>query len=212
MEEFTIPDGYAEIALPIEVSPPRIVINGSAPPRIIQVNCSVPDGEYGAGEEINITVLFTTRIVWRPKLADFSDTWVGSSVDVPQRWVLSNTEKRMLGPLNTVEEFNSQWARGVHPSAQQKRINASQPTIRLATGCRRQNRNCFIPEIQTFHCKANKGALALSWNGHTVRNLDASLDQEELKSALETIPGNKGAFSAYCIATCHMTSYRMHGT
>ena len=48
---------------------------------------------------------------------------------------------------------------------------------------------CAIPEIQFFHCTADGGSLALSWNGHSISGIDVSTDQEELKRLLETIPG-----------------------
>lgn len=48
---------------------------------------------------------------------------------------------------------------------------------------------CAIPEVQFFHCTADGGSLALSWNGHSISGIDVSTDQEELKRLLETIPG-----------------------
>jgi hypothetical protein len=73
LEEFTIPDGESELLLPIEVAPQRLTINGNAPPRVALVNSTIVDGEYGAGHEINITVLFTTAVEWLPVGAAHGD-------------------------------------------------------------------------------------------------------------------------------------------
>ena len=197
-EDFTIPDGHAEAALPIEVSPQRLVVNGSASPRIGEVNCTSPDGEYGAGEELNITVLFTSSIEWQPRDAALSDRWVGSAEDVPRRWVLGSTNNRLYGLATDEGDINTQWARGEHPTARRLPENASHPALRLATGCRGGD-GCFVAEVQAFYCKANQGALALSWNGHVLPNLDVNLDQEQLKSELETLPGTD------CTANCLMS-------
>ena len=67
LEEFTIPDGESELLLPIEVSPKRLTLDGDAPPRALTVASSALDGEYGAGHFINITVLMTTAVEWRPQ-------------------------------------------------------------------------------------------------------------------------------------------------
>jgi hypothetical protein len=66
LEEFTIPDGESELLLPIEVEFRRLSVDGNAPPRIVLVNSTIDDGEYGAGHEINITVTFTTNVEWNP--------------------------------------------------------------------------------------------------------------------------------------------------
>ena len=73
LEEFTIPDGESEVLLPLEVNPTRLTIDGDAPPRVVAVESSSPDYEYGAGHEINITVLFTTAVAWQPKGASLGD-------------------------------------------------------------------------------------------------------------------------------------------
>lgn len=57
LEEFTIPDGESELLLPIEVSPQRLTVDGDAPPRVLSVASPTPDGEYGAGHRINVTVV-----------------------------------------------------------------------------------------------------------------------------------------------------------
>jgi hypothetical protein len=67
LEEFTIPDGESELLLPIEVSPKRLTVDGNAPPRAILVASPTPDGEYGAGHLINVSVLMTTAVDWRPE-------------------------------------------------------------------------------------------------------------------------------------------------
>lgn len=67
LEEFTIPDGESELLLPIEVSPNRLTLEGDAPPLAIAVASPTPDGEYGAGHRINVTVLMTTEVDWRPE-------------------------------------------------------------------------------------------------------------------------------------------------
>lgn len=66
LEEFTIPDGESELLLPIEVEFKRLSVDGNAPPRVVLVNSTSEDGEYGAGQEINITVQFTTNVEWNP--------------------------------------------------------------------------------------------------------------------------------------------------
>jgi|MDSY01.1.fsa_nt_gb hypothetical protein len=190
-ENFPIPDGHAEVALPIEVSPPRLVVNGSGSPRVVRVNCSVADGVYGAGEEINITVRFTTSIAWHPEDADLSDRWVSGAEDAPRRWALDGSKDRMYGLANEENHLSTQWSRWPHPTVHQLPANSSRPSIRLATGCGGSS-DCFVAEHQSFYCKANKGALAITWNGHVLPNLYANLDQEGLKRELQTLPG-KGA-------------------
>lgn len=73
LEEYTIPDGIEEVLLPLEVSLDRIIVEGNAAPRVVSVNCTSPDGVYGAGQELNITVSFTTGIKWEPLRASKSD-------------------------------------------------------------------------------------------------------------------------------------------
>lgn len=72
-EEYTVPDGEAQIVLPISVLPTRISVEGDAPPRVISVNSSTPNGSYGAGDVIDIAVIFTSKVVWRPHDAAPSD-------------------------------------------------------------------------------------------------------------------------------------------
>ena len=67
LEEFTIPDGESELLLPIEVNPTRLTVDGNAPPRVLALRSGAEDGEYGAGHTINVTVLFTTAVDWRPE-------------------------------------------------------------------------------------------------------------------------------------------------
>ena len=66
LEEFTIPDGESELLLPIEVTPKRLSIDGDAPPRVVRVSTAAEDVEHGAGHELNITVLYTSKVEWRP--------------------------------------------------------------------------------------------------------------------------------------------------
>ena len=73
LEEFTIPDGESELLLPIEVSAPRLTVDGNGAPRVVAVNSTAHDGDYGAGQEINITVRFTTPVDWRPEGASYGD-------------------------------------------------------------------------------------------------------------------------------------------
>lgn len=73
IEEFTIPDGESELLLPIDVAPPRLTVDGDAPPKVVAVNTTALDGTYGAGQDINITVEFTTVIEWRPRRAGVTE-------------------------------------------------------------------------------------------------------------------------------------------
>jgi hypothetical protein len=188
LEEFTIPDGESELLLPIEVEFRRLTIDGSAAPRVTLVNSTSEDAEYGAGQEINITVRFTSDIDWRPIGVSDSDRWLGSHHDVPQRWVISGTNKHMSGTASNLYGFNTQWSDGSpHPTAEPIPTNASKPTLRLATGC--LNGECVITEIQSFKCVADHGKFALIWNGHYRTNIDVSSSQEEFKRVLETLPG-----------------------
>jgi len=97
----------------------------------------------------------------------------------------------MVGTAEDAIEFNVQWHDGVHPTAHRMLANATVPTLRVATGCRR-GAPCSVPEIQSFRCAADSGAFTLSWNGYMLTNLDVRLDQEDFKRALETLPGEKG--------------------
>lgn len=76
LEEFTIPDGESELLLPIEVEFRRLSVDGNAPPRVVLVNSTCDDGEYGAGHEINITVKFTTAVQWNPLDASKSERYI----------------------------------------------------------------------------------------------------------------------------------------
>jgi len=188
LEEFTIPDGESELLLPIEVEFGRLTVDGSAPPRIVLVNSTSEDEEYGAGQEINITLRFTTDVDWRPYGVSDSERWLGSDTDVPQRWVISGTNKHMFGTASNEYGYNTQWSNGPHPTTKPIPMNASIPTLRLATGCL-YGGECMIHEIQLFYCVANHGKLSILWNGHYRTNVDVDSTQEELKRVIETFPG-----------------------
>jgi hypothetical protein len=78
LEEFTIPDGESELLLPIEVAPKRLTIDGDAAPRVLVVNSTALDGEYGAGHEINITILYTASVAWTPIGVSDGDRFVAT--------------------------------------------------------------------------------------------------------------------------------------
>ena len=66
--------------------------------------------------------------------------------------------------------------------------DASALKLVLNTGC--DDDACATFEEQTITCKADSGKFALTlYDGGSARNIDAHIDQEGLKSALETIDG-----------------------
>ena len=65
-ERHRIPDGELELVLPLVVHPHRLSINGDGPPRVTEVNTTAEDGQYSAGQQINISVTFTTPVVFDP--------------------------------------------------------------------------------------------------------------------------------------------------
>ena len=118
------------------------------------------------------------------------DRWVGSVIDVPERWVLSGTDKHMVGSAYDALGQNTQWSDGEHPTSHPVKANATTPTLRLATGCQESSSNgCAIPEIQMFRCAADSGSITLFCNGVAISNVDVRTDQEKLKRLLQTLPG-----------------------
>ena len=61
------------------------------------------------------------------------------------------------------------------------------PELILNTGCHFDQ--CTTKEIQRFICTADEGSFALSFNGGVVVNIPASATQDELKNAIESLPG-----------------------
>jgi len=109
---------------------------------------------------------------------------------VPARWIISGSTKHLYGTANDAVGFNAQWTDGAHPTAHTILANATAPVLRLATGCLGARLTaCAVPEVQTFTCAADGGALTITWNGHHATNIKAHSDQEELKQRLEAIPG-----------------------
>ncbi|CAM9804686.1 unnamed protein product, partial [Scytosiphon promiscuus] len=49
------------------------------------------------------------------------------------------------------------------------------PTLRLRTGC--HDDSCSTPEVQTFFCRATRGEFAISFNGETMPNIDAGMNE-----------------------------------
>jgi hypothetical protein len=114
------------------------------------------------------------------------------------RWVLSGSSKHLYGTAADALGFNTQWADGDHPTAHTIAANASAPLLRLATGCLgARSAACAVPEVQTFTCAADGGALTVTWNNHHVTNVGAHSDQEELKRRLETVPGIRRVTVSY---------------
>ena len=114
---------------------------------------------------------------------------------MPERWVLSGTDKHMVGSAYDALGQNTQWSDGEHPTSHPVKANATIPTLRLATGCQESpsssssSNGCAIPEIQMFRCAADSGSITLSWNGVAISNVDVRTDQENLKRLLQTLPG-----------------------
>ncbi|CAM9114790.1 unnamed protein product [Hapterophycus canaliculatus] len=61
------------------------------------------------------------------------------------------------------------------------------PTLRLRTGC--HDDSCRTPEVQTFFCRATRGEFAISFNGETMPNIDAGINEEGLKRILQDFSG-----------------------
>ena len=57
-----IPD-EGEMQLPILVDPPPIAVWGDGPPKVVAVSSQQPDGIYGVGEKIALTVRFTSPVL-----------------------------------------------------------------------------------------------------------------------------------------------------
>ena len=75
--DLPIPDGHGELLLPLDVAAPRLKLDGSAGPRVVSIDTSRSDGEYGAGEDIDITVEFTAPVVFDSRNTALSAYWRG---------------------------------------------------------------------------------------------------------------------------------------
>ncbi|KAH8083462.1 hypothetical protein JL720_8347 [Aureococcus anophagefferens] len=126
-----IPDGGVA-QLPVIAAPARVAVDGDGAPRDARVWSASADGVYNAGQDLSISVEFTSAV-------------------------------EIIG-------------------------DASALKLVLNTGC--DDDACATFEEQTVTCKADSGKFALTlYDGGSARNIDAHIDQEGLKSALETIDG-----------------------
>ncbi|KAG5175930.1 hypothetical protein JKP88DRAFT_265606 [Tribonema minus] len=69
----------------------------------------------------------------------------------------------------------------------QPKAGAQLPALELLTGC--HSPECTVPEVQQFQCRASEGSFSVSFNGHTVTNLNADFKPETLRDALQMLPG-----------------------
>jgi hypothetical protein len=69
------------------------------------------------------------------------------------------------------------------------------PTLQLSTGCHRSQ--CATAEVQTFVCKASRGAFAISLQGETIPNVNATTRPEVLRDLLQSFSGVTAVEVAY---------------
>jgi hypothetical protein len=66
-------------------------------------------------------------------------------------------------------------------------VTGGTPTLQLSTGC--HHSDCVTAEVQTFACTASRGAFAISLQGETIPNVNATTRPEVLRDLLQTFSG-----------------------